>query len=342
MINTAVIGYGYSAKTFHIPFIQALGEFNLAALVTSQPDAAKQALPDTQCYKNVDELLKDSKVELVIITAPNALHFQLASQCIAAGKHVVVEKPFVTQIAQGQDLINQAKQTGKLLSVFHNRRWDGDFLSLQGLIDSEQLGEIKVFESRFDRFRPQVRQRWREQPGEGAGILYDLGPHLIDQALYLFGFPLAVTARCLASRQNSQACDYFHLNLHYQDKEIILGSSPFCASPPVRFHLQGTKGNYRKSGLDYQEDCLKRGIKPATPEWFEAIQEPPGKLFDEEGSHSITTQKGNYLGYFKSLADSINNGSKPPVHAQDTLDGLKVIEAAIKSSEQQKTILLEK
>ena len=195
-IPVAIIGCGMSARTFHLPLIAASADFRLTALVSSrpQPDVAVAQFPDTAA------MLAQSDAELVVITAPNAVHFSLAAQCLAAGRHVVLEKPMVNTVAEGRELMARAEHAGRLLSVFHNRRWDSDFLTLQSLLARGELGTLRFFESRWDRFRPEVRDRWRENPGVGAGIWYDLGAHLLDQALTLFGMPQAVTGNCRALR----------------------------------------------------------------------------------------------------------------------------------------------
>ena len=211
MINIAIIGCGMSAHTFHLPLIAANPAYRLTALVSSreQPDLA---IPR---YADAGTMLAESDAELVIITAPNSVHYELAAECLAAGRHVVLEKPMVNTFAEGQALIRLAAENSRLLSVFHNRRWDGDFLTLKQLLADDVLGAPRLLISRWDRYRPHVRDRWRENPGAGAGIWYDLGAHLLDQALNLFGLPQAVTGHCRALRPGSQTVDYAHVQLHY-------------------------------------------------------------------------------------------------------------------------------
>ncbi|EDM65743.1 predicted dehydrogenase, partial [Moritella sp. PE36] len=264
-IKTAVIGYGFSAKTFHIPFISSLAEFELSAISSSQIAAVTADWPMAKYYLSADDLLKNSDAELVIITAPNDVHFQLAKTALEQNKHVIIEKPFVTNVADGEELIALAAEKGLILSVYNNRRWDGDFLTVKKLIEEGSLGEIKCFESHFDRFRPEVRQRWREQSATGGGILFDLGPHLIDQTLQLFGVPDAITAQCLIMREGSTNIDYFNLVLHYPDKVATLHSDLYSAGPNKRFSVKGDKGSYEKQGLDPQEDRLKAGVLPTEP-----------------------------------------------------------------------------
>lgn len=198
MIKTAVIGHGFSAKTFHLPFLTILADFQISAISSSQGDAVAVNYPDATVYPTAEDLILNSDAELVIITSPNVTHFPLAKLALQQQKHVLLEKPFVTTVAEGEELIALAEQQDRLLTVYQNRRWDSDFLTLKMLIESGKLGEIRYFSSHFDRFRPNKRDRWRELPGAGTGIWYDLGPHLVDQTLCLFGMPQSLTGRCLA------------------------------------------------------------------------------------------------------------------------------------------------
>ena len=259
-IPVALVGCGMSARTFHLPLLAASDDFRLTALVSSrpQPDVAVAQYADTAA------MLAQSDAELVVITAPNAVHFSLAAQCLAAGRHVVLEKPMVNTVAEGRELMALAAGAGRLLSVFHNRRWDSDFLTLQALLARGELGALRFFESRWDRFRPEVRDRWRENPGVGAGIWYDLGAHLLDQALTLFGMPQAVTGNCRALRSGSPTVDYAHVQLHYSDFEAVLHTSPYSCTPVARFRVEGDRSNFVKFGLDVQEAQLKAGMSPRT------------------------------------------------------------------------------
>ncbi|MFT6924828.1 MAG: scyllo-inositol 2-dehydrogenase (NADP+) [Psychromonas sp.] len=341
VIKTAVVGYGFSAKTFHLPFIDALLEFDLSAISSSQADTVKQDWPDAEHYFTAEEMLQNSDAQLVIITAPNDVHFSLAKLALENNKHVLLEKPFVTKIADGQTLIRLAEEKGLLLSVYHNRRWDGDFLTVKKLIAENKLGDIKHFESHFDRFRPVVRQRWREQSEEGGGILFDLGPHLIDQALQLFGLPEALTAQCKIMREGSTNIDYFNLTLHYPDKLALLSASLFSAGPNLRFNIQGDQANYRKLGLDPQEERLKAGVQPNTSDWGKENEAQYGQLYFAESSQVLPTECGGYQHFYSQLADAINNGAQLPVSAQDALWNIRLIELAMQSSRLGKTIKVE-
>ena len=341
IIKTAIVGYGFSAKTFHLPFIDALADFDITAISSSQAEMVKQDYPNARHYLTAEEMLQNSDAQLVIITAPNDVHFSLAKLALENNKHVILEKPFVTKVADGRALIALAKKKALVLSVYQNRRWDGDFLTVKKLIAEKKLGNIKHFESHFDRFRPTVTQRWREQAQDGGGILFDLGPHLIDQTLQLFGLPIAVTAQCEIMRAESTNIDYFNLTLHYPDKLALLHASLFSAGPNLRFNIQGDKGHYRKLGLDPQETRLKAGIQPNTADWGKEDEQQYGHLYFAESSQIEVTECGGYQHFYLQMADAINNGTKPPVSAEDALWNIKLIGLAMESSRLGKTIAVQ-
>ncbi|MEH6579351.1 MAG: oxidoreductase [Amphritea sp.] len=338
VIKTAVIGFGLSATVFHIPFIQASSAFELVAICSSQKDAVQKSLPEVAVYDSAQSMIEESDAELIIITAPNKVHYSLTHLALSHNKHVIIEKPFVTSIEQGEQILEFARSQNKVLAVFHNRRWDGDFLTVKHLINTHQLGDVKYFESHFDRFRPVVQQRWREQSGDGTGILFDLGPHLIDQALDLFGMPDLVTARCLASRENAKVTDFFNLWLHYPDKEVVLQSSPFAAAPTLRFHVQGTQGSYLKHGLDPQEARLRQGRVPKQWDWSAETPEEYGVLHHAEGHSVVPTHVGGYQHFFQNVADTIAGECDLAVATHEALNCLKIIELAIQSSSTGKTL----
>lgn len=340
-IKTAVIGYGFSATTFHLPFILNLPPFRFMAVSTSKGEQVKQLHPDVEVFTEAEALLTQCDAELVIITAPNEAHFALAKLALQQGKHVVLEKPFVTRVEQGEELIALARQQQRVLSVYHNRRWDGDFLTVRKLIDDGRLGTVRYFESHFDRFRPEVRKRWRESNVEGGGILFDLGPHLLDQALQLFGPPTAITAQVKALRPHAEVDDFFHLTLHYPERLAVLRSSPFCASPNLRFEVQGSAGSYVKFGLDPQEERLKAGQLPVTDDWGEEDTHQYGLFHTADGATSITTETGNYQNYYRQLASAILDGGEVPVSAEQALCNIRLILLAQQSSALGKTVAVD-
>ncbi|TLM77070.1 oxidoreductase [Microbulbifer harenosus] len=337
-IKTAIIGYGFSATTFHLPFILNLPPFRFTAVSTSKGDVVRQQHPGVEVYTQAEKLLTESNADLVIITAPNEAHFALAKLALQQGKHVVLEKPFVTRVEQGEELIALARKQQRVLSVYHNRRWDGDFLTVRKLIDDGRLGTVRYFESHFDRFRPEVRKRWRESNVEGGGILFDLGPHLLDQALQLFGPPTAITAQVKALRPHAEVDDFFHLTLHYPERLVVLRSSPFCASPNLRFEVQGEAGSYVKYGLDPQEDRLKAGLLPVTRNWAHEAPEQYGQLYTTNGTTQVTTETGGYQHYFQQLARAVLSGGEVPVSAEQALCNIRLVLLAQQSSASGQTI----
>lgn len=341
-IKMAIIGYGFSAKTFHIPFISGLPEFELAAISSSQRDAVVQDWPSVAHYTSADDLLENSDAELVVITAPNDVHFDLANKALENNKHVVLEKPFVTNIADGEVLIALAAEKERVLSVYHNRRWDGDFLTVKKMIEEKRIGEVKCFESHFDRFRPEVRQRWRELSTNGGGILFDLGSHLIDQALELFGVPDAITAQCLMMREGSSNVDYFNVVLHYPDQLTTLHGDLFSAGPNKRFSVKGDKGSYEKYGMDPQEGRLVAGVSPTDANWADETAEQYGHFYNADTTETVATERGGYQQYFLEMANAIRLNTKPPVSAEDALWNIKLIELAMESSRLGQTLAVKK
>ena len=331
MIKTGLIGLGLSGRVFHLPLLHASDQYQVTALLSRQTELVAELAPQAQCVAGLEQLL-DTDIDLVVITAPNQQHFPLAKAALEAGKHVVLEKPYVTNVAEGKALIELAQQKNLVLSVFHNRRWDGDFLTVGELLQQHQLGRLTHFESHFDRFRPQPRNRWRESQEPGAGILYDLGSHLIDQALVLFGQPNTVSATVLAQRVGAEGDDYFHLILDYDHLQVILHASTLTPLPGPRFCLHGDLGSYIKSGLDPQEDQLRDGQVPGAPGWGREPSTHHGKLFDAAGqAQIIPTQPGCYQSYYEALAAAILAGGQNPVPAEQALETIRIIELALES-----------
>lgn len=337
-ISTLVVGFGYAAKTFHVPFLTQLADFEVNGVVSSDPAKVNSELPGCVVYSSLEQAFSSASFDLVVITTPNHLHAPQATAALQAGCHVLVEKPFTLNSKQGEELVTLAKQAGKHLCVFHNRRFDGDFLTIKQLIDDDTVGDIKRFESRFDRFRPNPRQRWREQAGPGAGIFWDLGPHLIDQCIQLWGMPQAVNAHILTQRHGGEANDAFEITLFYDTHIALLGSTPFEAGPTLRFALHGNKGSYRKFALDPQEDQLKAGLSFNDPCWANTPEEEQGKLHMDTSSKIIPTLPGRYIQFYQQLADAIQGESPLPADAITVVPVIQLIELAIESSQNQRTV----
>lgn len=328
MIQTILVGFGFSATTFHLPFLQELGDFQIAGVVSSRPEDVHAVLGDVAVYATLDEALV-AEATLFIVTTPSHLHKDMVERCLIAGKDVLVEKPAFLTTEEGEALIQLEQASDGIVNVFHNRRADGDFLSVKRLLEEKRLGDWKVIESRFDRFRPIVRDRWRENAGPGAGILYDLGSHLIDQALVLFGAPDKVSADVMVQRDKGQSDDGFHLTLHYGEKRVYLRSNPFIAIEAPRFEVHGTEGSFLKFGLDPQEACLRNG-EVRCPDRETGII-----VTDVEST--IDIEWGGYLSFYQALADSYAT-RRPLVPLHEALLTTRVIETAREASRLQRVL----
>ena len=338
-VKTALIGLGFSGQTFHLPFVDTLPEFTWAGVQSSNTELCQTLLPGVSRFNSLESTLA-SDAELVIVTSPNEFHFDHARQALMAGKHVLLEKPFANSFQEAQELVSLAAKQNRLLTVYQNRRWDGDFLTVKKLIASGKLGRVAHFESHFDRFRPTPKVRWREAPGPGAGFLFDLGAHLIDQALVLFGEPQTVTATVKTLRDGGLVDDYFHLQLGYGDNplQVVLHSSALTAEPAPRFQVYGTQGSYIKLGLDPQEDRLKAGVRPDDAIWAMETQEQFGRFNDGEQSSQVTTELGGYQNLYQQLAKAIRGEADNPVPADQAAKVIRIIELAFASEQQGKTL----
>jgi scyllo-inositol 2-dehydrogenase (NADP+) len=344
-VQVGLIGYGLSGSTFHAPIIRAVEGLQLSAVVSSSKEKVHQDFPDVCVTASSEELFAFDDIELVVIATPNDLHYPLALKAIQAGKHVVIDKPFVIESQHGKELIRLAESKGLLLSVYQNRRWDSDFLTVQRLISSGSLGKVMSYEAHFDRFRPVTRNRWKEQPLPGSGVLYDLGSHLIDQALYLFGLPKTVNADLGIQRTNGQSIDYFHLLLGYESLRVILHSGSYVRLQGPRYEIHGSEGSFIKYGIDPQEEALKAGKYPGEPGWGMEKENNYGLLSqanegDKVTSQAVISEPGSYVTFYQGMYDSIVQGKPLPVTAEQALDNIRVIEAAMLSNDERRTIQL--
>ena len=337
-VRVGLVGFGYASATFHAPLLSAHPRFEIAAVVSSDPARVHAALPDVQVWPGPEALLADRTVEMVVVATPNDTHAPLAEAALRAGRHVVVEKPMTLTAAEAERLDALARSRGLVLSAFHNRRWDGDFRTLQHLVGTGALGEVRELWSHFDRFRPAVRDRWRERDVPGGGILYDLGSHLIDQALVLFGTPDAVWADVLAQRHGASTDDAAHVVLRYGARRVHLHAAMLVAAPPVRFAAHGTAGSYVVRGLDPQEDALKAGAVPGGPDWGTVAPGAYGVLTQGDTAHPVPTLPGDYPAYLTALARAIRDGGPVPVPAAEAALVLRVIEAAQRSSRERREV----
>jgi predicted dehydrogenase len=335
-LNIALIGYGMAAKVFHTPLISSVSGLRLSHIVSSKPDVVKQDWPRTTVLATPADAFSNPEIDLIVVATPNDSHFDLAQRALTAGKHLVVDKPFTTTVAEATELAALARKSGRVLAVFQNRRWDGDFLTLRALISESRLGDVVHFESHYDRYRPLVRKRWREQPGPASGIWYDLGPHLIDQALQLFGTPEGVRADLEMQREGAQTVDYFHVLLRYGRGRVILHASSLVRGDLPRFIVHGRAASYVKYGMDTQEEALKRGERPGGANW--GVDPRDGTLIqrgndsDAETSATVPTVPGNYRGYYEAVRDAILRGAPNPAPAEYGVLVMRLLEAGAESS----------
>ncbi|MDT0507642.1 oxidoreductase [Novosphingobium sp. MMS21-SN21R] len=324
--NVALIGYGYAGKTFHAPLIEAADGLALAAVVSRDAAKVHADLPGMRVEPDLAAVLADPSIALVVIATPNDSHAPLAHAAIEAGKAVVVDKPLALTLAEAREIVAHAKARGVLLSIFHNRRWDGDFLSIRHAIAQGTIGEVAHFESHFDRFRPVVRDRWREKPGPGSGVWADLGPHLVDQALCLFGSPTRVIASLGALRDGATTDDWAHVVLEYPRLRCVLNAGMLVAGGSPRFIVHGSGGSLIKHGLDPQEAQLVRGIRPGDAGWADDPQ--PMDFYNVEGAPSpVPLQGGDYPQFYTKMAAALDGGDVP-VRPQEALFVMAVVEAA--------------
>jgi len=338
IIPVGLVGFGIAGRTFHAPVIRAVPGLHLTCIVQRTGDSAGEKYPDVRVVRNIDELLADKSIRLVVIATPNATHFELAKQCLLAGRDVVVDKPFTNTFREAQELDQLARSEGRLLSVYQNRRWDGDFLTVQQLIGSGTLGRLALFESHYDRYRLARRPgQWREAVGPGSGVLFDLGPHLVDQALLLFGMPEAIAADVRIEREDAAVDDAFDILLRYQKLTVLLRATMLAVTPGPRFVLNGTLGSYIKHGMDPQEDALKAGAQPGIPGWGEEDETQWGTLTlaGENGTvrRPVRTEPGDYREFYANVRDAILLKTPLAVTAQHAAQVIRLLELARDSSE---------
>ncbi len=337
-LDVVLVGYGFAGKVFHAPLIAATPGLRLHTVVSRDAGKVHADWPQARVVEAPDDAFGDA-IDLVVIAAPNALHAPLAQAALARGRHVVVDKPFALTLAEARDVVAAAERARRIVSVFQNRRWDGDFLTLRALLDAGTLGRVVEFRSHFDRFRPAVQDRWRERDEPGSGLWYDLGPHLLDQAVQAFGLPEAITVDIARLRDGALAPDYFEATLRYPRHRAVLHASTLAAAPAPRFSVHGTAGSYVKHGLDIQEDQLRAGMTPGAPGW--GVDADPGHLTVQDGravSHPLDAVPGDYRHYYAAIRDAILHGTPPPVTPQQALDVMRLIELGLQSDRERREV----
>ncbi len=344
-IGVAVLGFGLAGRVFHAPFVNAVPGLRLHAIVQRSGSDAADAWPGVRILRSVDDALIDPDIQLVVVGTPNQTHFDLGMRALAAGKHVVVDKPMAGSSAEAEAMLDRATEQGLVLAPFHNRRWDGDFLTLVHILRDEEVGRVTSLESHFDRFRPVPRVgTWKEANGEANGLLMDLGPHLLDQAMALFGPPAWVQADIRRDRVGTQIDDAFDITLGYPETRVLCRSTMIAAQPAPRYLLHGTDGSYRKWGLDQQEPALVSGATVprlgSTEVWLEEEPAAWGELVtardtsrpSELDRRFVPTLAGDYRLFYAGVRDAILGLAPPPVTAEDGWRVLRMIELARESS----------
>lgn len=342
-INTALLSYGMSGEIFHAPLIAAHAGFRLAKVVQRRSATAQNRYPSVTVVNSIDDVLRDDAIELVVINTPNETHYDFTVRVLDAGKHAIVEKPFSVTTAEADALIDLAEKRDRVLTVFQNRRWDGDFLTLRQVIAQRLVGKIASFELHYDRYRNYIEANtWKEEMAPGTGILYNLGSHMLDQVLVLFGFPLEIDARLGIQRPGGKVDDYYDIRLQYTDFQVIVRSSYLVREPMPRYILHGTEGSFVKFGIDPQEQALKDGRLPGSAGWG---SEPPsdwGRInTNVSGLHisgTVETLHGNYLTYYNNVYDVIRNGGELAVKPGESRDVIKLIEACAESNRRRAAI----
>lgn len=342
-LRVGLVGYGYAGQTFHAPLIAGVPGLQLAAVASRDAARVHADWPAAEVVADPQALLRRTDIDLVVIASPNDTHFPLARAALAAGRHVVVDKPFTLTLAEARELAALAHARRRLLSVFHNRRWDGDFLTLRELADKGALGRIVHVESAFDRYRPAVRARWRESGAPGGGLWCDLGPHLLDQALQLFGWPPSIALDLATLRDGGQADDWFQARLTYPERRVVLRASMLAAAPSPRFVVHGTAGTWTKLGLDPQEDALKAGVRPCWPPLPGWGQDRNVSLITQPCGEALRTEyrplrSGCQGAYYAAVHDALRGDGPNPVPPAQAVAVMALLELGRRSAHEGRSL----
>ncbi|RDV14077.1 oxidoreductase [Pontibacter diazotrophicus] len=347
LVNVGLIGFGMAGSVFHAPFITNVPGLHLSKIRETRPEniaVANKRYPEATIVGSAKAIFEDAAIDLVVLATPNSSHLSLAKEALQAGKHVVVEKPFTVTSAEADELIALAESKGKLLTVFQNRRWDSDFKTILKIVSENLLGEVVEYEAHFDRFRNFLKpDTWKEEDAPGSGLLYDLGSHLIDQALCLFGLPSEVSADLRTQREDSQIVDNFHLMLYYPNLRVILRAGMLVREQGPRYKIYGDRGSFLKYGLDVQEAALKEGQSPkGNADWGIEPEAIWGKLnTDFEGLHiigKIESEAGDYSAFYQNVYSAILGDEELEVKPDQARDTIRVIELAMQSHKEKRTI----
>lgn len=338
-ITTALLSYGMSGLVFHAPLLTANKNFKLHTIVQRGDPTARSRWPEVVIAKRVEEVIDHADIELVIVNTPNSTHAEFAKRCLLAGKHVVVEKPFTITTSEADELISVAQRTGKILTVFQNRRWDGDFLTVSKVLQSGKLGRLAELEVHYDRFRNYIEANtWKERKESGTGILYNLGSHMLDQVVQLVGMPLEVDARIGIQREGGAVDDFYDIRLRYEHFLAIVKSSYLVKEQGPRYILHGSEGSFIKYGIDPQEQDLKDGKLPTEALWGIDPESQWGKLNTTQGESRIETERGNYPAFYQNVYEAIREGKDLLVNPREARDVIYLIEKCYESNQLRRAI----
>jgi predicted dehydrogenase len=340
-IRVGLIGFGFVSKTFHVPLLKATGGYKITAVSSSRLADVSAVLGDVDVVSDPKALATRPDLDLVVIASPNETHAPLAELAMRVGRNVVVDKPFTITVDEARHLGAVAREKDVLLSVFQNRRWDSDFLTVQDAIRRDRTGRVVLFESRLDRYRPEVRDRWREVPGPGAGLLYDLGPHLIDQTLVLFGIPDSVQATLAKQRCGARTDDFFQLVLRYGEMVATLGAGSLVSGGSARFSVHGERASVVKQKPDVQEDQLRAGLLPGSRDW--GLDPDDAVLYDGAtgDTRALKAARGDQRGYYVALREALHGRAPNPVPPEQGATVMAIIEAALRSDKEGRRVVPE-
>lgn len=344
-IKTAITSFGMSGLVFHGPFLKINPGFEVVNILERTKNNSRQMFPEAKIVRSYQEILENDEIELVIVNTPDKFHYEMARQAILHGKHVIVEKPVTLKSSEATELVGLALEKNVVFTVFQNRRWDGDFRTVQTVLNGKKIGRLVEFESHYDRYRNFITpDTWKEEGDEFAGVLYNLGSHMVDQVYVLFGKPLSVTAHLKIVRTGGIVPDYYDIRLEYQDFAALLKCSYLVKKNGPRYILHGEFGTFYKSGIDPQEELLKAGNLPVGEKWGTEHAEDWGKLYYEKDGKDleevIETLPGNYHLFYDNVFDAIRNGVELYVKPEETVEVLKILEACIKSNREKRTVIL--
>lgn len=344
-IITAIASFGMSGQVFHGPFLKVNNGFRVTQILERSKNISLKLFPDAEIVRSFDQILTNQKIELVIINTPDSFHFEMAKQALIAGKHVVVEKPITQKSSEAEELIRLAKQNKVLLTAYQNRRWDGDFLTVQKVLAENKLGRLIEFESNFDRYKVSVATNtWKEQGDEYSGVLYNLGSHMVDQIYLLFGKPKAVTAHLKIVRTAGVVTDYYNIRFEYEGFSALTKCSYLVKNAGPRYIIHGEFGTFNKTGIDPQEAQLKAGSLPVGDNWGAEPREEWGTIFYEKDGENyeelVETIPGNYGIFYENVFDAIRNGAELFVKPEETVEVLKILEACKVSNREKRTVSL--